>query len=198
MPRRPRKIEVGQFYHIYNRTVASERIVEIPIAKKILDDHIGKEILEVGNVMPHYYKIEHDVLDKYEKARGVINEDVISFNPKKKYDLIMSVSTLEHVGFSYGENKDTDKFLKGVNNLKKSLKPNGLLFATFPLYLTPGIDRLFKANKMPFEEEYFMKRISYLNEWRQISKKESKKERRYDSRFANANILYLGYYRKNN
>jgi hypothetical protein len=38
------------------------------------------------------------VLDKYEQAPGVINEDVVSFSPPQKYDLIVSVSTLEHVG----------------------------------------------------------------------------------------------------
>ena len=76
------------------------------------------------------------ILDK------VINEDVVTFDPGKKYDFIISISTLEHVGFSYGEKEDPKKFLKGVKNLVRLLKPGGALFATFPAFLTPGIDSL--------------------------------------------------------
>ena len=48
----------------------------------------------------------HDVLDKYEKGNNVINDDVVSFSTEVKYDLIVSVSTLEHVGWD--ENLDID------------------------------------------------------------------------------------------
>src|SRR3989344_3697226 len=60
------------FYHLYNRTIASERIIEIPIAHKMLKKYKGKNILEVGNVLGHYCNQPHDVLDKYEKGKGVI------------------------------------------------------------------------------------------------------------------------------
>ena len=58
-----------------------------------------KNIFEVGSVLSHYFPINHDVLDKYEKGHGVINQDVVDFKPHNKYDLIVSISTLEHVGF---------------------------------------------------------------------------------------------------
>jgi len=183
------------FYHLYNRTVAGERVVEIPLAKELLGEYFGKKILEVGNVMPHYFKINHDVLDKYEKAKGVINKDVVTFKPKKKYDLILAISTLEHVGYSYGEKKDPDKFLKAVGNLKTLLADGGLLFTTFPIYLNPGIDNLFKKNRMPFDEEYYMKRVSFWNEWEQIDRKIAEKKNNYDSVYANANILFIGKHR---
>jgi len=59
----------------------------------------GKNILEIGNVLSRHIKLEHDILDKYETAKGVINEDIVDFKSEKKYDLIISISTLEHVGW---------------------------------------------------------------------------------------------------
>src|SRR4030042_260073 len=86
------------FYHLYNYTHLNERAIEIPIFLKIIKEHRGKRILEVGNVLSHYVSYQHDILDKYEKGKNIINKDVVDFHPKEKYDLILSISTLEHVG----------------------------------------------------------------------------------------------------
>lgn len=180
------------FYHIYNRTVASERVVEIPIAVSIIEKYKNKRILEMGNVLSHYIETAHDVLDKYELAPGVINEDVVDFRPKKKYDLIISVSTMEHVGWTYGEKKDSRKFLKGLKNIKSMLKKGGFIVVTFPVGYRKDLTNLIKTSKMPLKEEYFMKRVSYLNEWKQVSKKEALKGDNYEGHFANANVLYIG------
>jgi len=186
------------FYHLYNRTVASERIIEIPIARELLNRYKKKKILEVGNVLSHYFPIKHDVLDKYENAPRMINEDVVSFKPdrNKKYDLIISISTMEHVGYSYGEKKDSTKFLKGVKNLKKYLAKGGKLIATFPVFYNPYIDKLIKTKKMPFDEKYYMKRSSFWNEWKETNYCEAIKGSSYDNFFANANVLYVGIYNK--
>jgi len=74
------------FYYPYNATWRNERCIEIPIVKNVLDKHKNKKILEIGNVLSYYYSINHEILDKYEKAEGVINEDIIKFNPITKYD----------------------------------------------------------------------------------------------------------------
>lgn len=86
------------FYHKYNTTWKLERTVEVPIIFEVVKKHHDKNILEVGNVLSHYFPVNHDIIDKYEKGKGVINEDVVDFRPPKKYDLIVSISTLEHVG----------------------------------------------------------------------------------------------------
>ena len=57
-----------------------------------------KKILEVGNILSHYFSVNHDIVDKYEKDVDVINQDIIDYHPNKKYDLIVSISSLEHVG----------------------------------------------------------------------------------------------------
>ena len=184
------------FYHAYNQTTASERIVEIPIGYEIVKKYKNKKILEVGNVLSHYFKIDKDVLDKYEKGNNVINEDVVDFKSKYKYDLIISISTMEHVGWTYGEKRDSGKLLRGLNNLIKFVNPGGQMVVTFPLYYRKDLSELIINNKLPFQNEYFMVRTSYLNEWKQVSKKEAISGKSYDKFFANANTLYIGVFNK--
>ena len=88
---------LGYFYYPYNATWRNERVVEIPVIINVLSKN--KKILEFGNVLSHYFSVNYDILDKYEKAKGIINKDIIKFKPNKKYDLIISISTLEHVGW---------------------------------------------------------------------------------------------------
>lgn len=97
----------------------------------------GRKILEVGNVLSHYFPVNHDIVDKYEKADGVINQDVIDFYPSKRYDLIISISTLEHVGWD--ENlrdhkilRDPMKVLHAIENLKRLLAPEGKWLSPYP------------------------------------------------------------------
>lgn len=185
------------FYHAYNRTIASERVIEIPIAKSFLDKFEGKDILEVGNVMSHYFPINHDVLDKYEKAEGVINEDVINFKSNKKYDLIISVSTMEHVGYSYGEEYNPKKFSKGIENLVSLLKPEGLLVVTFSLFYNEYLTNLIVENRTSFNKEIFFRRTSFWNEWNEVNRKEAILEaKEYDAYYANSNILYIGIFNR--
>ena len=70
---------LNYFHHAYNKTWQNERAVEIPIIWGILTGYQGKRILEVGNVLSHYIPVEHDIVDKYEMAPGVINQDVVDY-----------------------------------------------------------------------------------------------------------------------
>ena len=93
----------GQRYnyivHPHGFTWTNERAVEIPIAQAALQDNKNPRILEVGNVTRHYFSSSHTVVDKYERAEGIINADIVDYSPPDKYDLIISISTLEHVGW---------------------------------------------------------------------------------------------------
>ena len=79
----------------------------------------GKNILEVGNVLSH-----HDMLDKYEMAKGVTNADVVHSTSEKKYDLIISISTLEHVGWDEKPRDDT-KILLAIENMRALISSHG-------------------------------------------------------------------------
>jgi len=152
-------------YHPYNLTWRNERAVEVPIALGYMDAHRGQDILEVGNVLSHYVVIDHDVLDKYEEAPGVTNVDVVEFDPRKKYELIISVSTLEHVGWDETP-RDPQKALAAIDNLVRLLAPAGELVMTAPLGLNPEFDRLLETGALPFEDIWALRRVRG-NYWEQ-------------------------------
>jgi len=168
--------EIPLFYHRYNITWAGERAVEVPVARNFLKGLRGKKVLEVGNVLSYYYKPWWDVLDKFEKKKFLIREDISNFKPVGKYDYIVSISTFEHIGFddgSIGEGS-REKILKGLMNIKKNcLKTGGLLMFTIPIGYNPEMDGLVFNKKMNFQKK-FVKKVSKSG-WAQIGEDEARK-----------------------
>lgn len=159
------------FYHPYNSTWDNERAVEIPVVMRKLKLFKGKKILEVGNVLSHYYPVEWDVLDKFEKGTGVIKQDVVSFLPPSKYNLIVSISTLEHIGFD-DDIRDPHKIIEALQNLKKNcLEQDGGMIFTMPLGYNTSMDNLLFNDKLGFDEKNYLKKIS-KNEWIEVKKEE--------------------------
>ncbi len=156
------------FCHRYNATWKNERAVEIPIALSFLAAYRGKDILEFGNVLSHYINTDHVVVDKYEKAPGVFNLDVVSLNLQQKFDLIIGVSTLEHVGWDEAL-REPLKVLKAIRVLQQHLKPTGKLILTFPVGYNPYIRLYLKAGLIPKKNAFFMRRTSYFNTWKQVA-----------------------------
>jgi hypothetical protein len=153
------------FYHDYNTTGLNERTIEVPIIMEYLKSYSDKRILEVGAVLPHYYPTSWDVIDKFEKGTGVINHDIIDFKPSEKYDLIVSISTLEHVGFDDAP-KDKGGLLKSIDNLKNNcLAPGGMIVMTLPLGYNQDMDYLIFENKVKFNELFCLERFSQDNRW---------------------------------
>jgi len=183
------------FVHKYNRTWRDERAVEIPLFLSKLLDYKGKKILEVGNVLQNYTSFPHDIVDKYEKAEGVINEDIAYFKSSKKYDLILSISTLEHVGIDETP-KEPEKSLLAINNLVGNcLSPQGELLVSFPVGYNKTLDELIAKNTEFFTEKYFLKRFSVFNFWKQVSWEEVK-DSKYSYPFPCANGLFIGVFKK--
>lgn len=182
------------FYHPYNETWKNERTVEIPIVYEFVREYRGKEILEVGNTMSHYFVVNHDVLDKYERDVDVINEDIVDFNPSRKYDLIVSVSTLEHVGWNETP-KDPYKVLKALQSMEKLLAIGGKAVVTFGIGQNPVLDQLLRENKLRFTELRCLKRISRSNKWREVSWPEIA-HAEYDRPFPKSNGLVVGIVKK--
>lgn len=185
-----KKNKYKYFINPYNHTWGNERRVEIPIIWDIIKDKKSLTILEVGNVLSHYYPIKHDVLDKYEKGKSVINQDIVSYKTKKKYDYIVSISTLEHVGWDEPE-KDKMKIIQAIENLKKMLSRNGKIVFTVPLGYNPYMDDIIIKKKLRLNEQYYLKRISKDNLWKET--KLSKTSRvLYNSPFPYANGIIMG------
>lgn len=178
------------FYDEYSRTWRNERAVEVPIIWDICEKNKGKRILEVGNVLSHYFPINHDVVDKYEMAEGVINEDIVNFQPSKKYDLIVSISTLEHVGWDENP-REPGKILKAIEHLKNLLSSGGKMIVTLPLGYNSELDRFLKEGRLRFDKQYYLKRISKNNIWIETSC-DDVRDVKYGEPFPNANGLVIG------
>jgi SAM-dependent methyltransferase len=157
------------FFHNHNLTWSNERAVEVPIVRSLLAEYRGKRILEVGNVLAYYMDLPggHEVLDKFEVGPAIRNEDVATFRSSTLYDLIVSVSTLEHVGWDE-EPKEPGKILRAVANLTDHLAPGGRMLVTLPLGYNPDMDALLARDAIPFSHRYCMKRHG-LCRWEEAS-----------------------------
>ncbi|MDH5740578.1 MAG: class I SAM-dependent methyltransferase [Nitrospira sp.] len=152
-------------YHFCNKTWKNERGVEIPIFRELLLRHQNARILEVGNVLSHYVPIHHDVVDKYEVTPGVLNQDIVEFAPTARYDLILSISTLEHVGWDEVP-REPAKLLQAIEHLRdRCLAPGGQIMVSLPIGHNEFFDGLLRDGKSPFTQQHFLKRISNRNYW---------------------------------
>ena len=176
--------------HRYNATWRNERAVEIPIARSFLAGIPAKKVLEIGNVLSHYGPVSHQVVDKYEQAEGVTNADVCDFNPGRKYDLILSISTLEHVGWDE-EPKDESKVLRAFENLRSLLEPQGRLVVTIPLGYNPSLDRMIGEGRIRFAESVYLKRSPGRNIWKEVNAEEVRHPQ-YDWQAYAAHELFVG------
>ncbi len=192
------------FYHPYNSTYRGERTVELPIALAYLTRAKGKRVLEVGNVCSHYAACDHLVLDKYERLGGIvnriefydpgritlINEDAADWTPPHPFDLVLSISTLEHVGWDEPV-KEPEKAVKAVERLKSFVAPGGTLLVTWPVGYNPALDDAIGSGRLTFTKQAFLVRLDRQNRWREASWAEVK-TLRYGRRFPAANAILVG------
>jgi hypothetical protein len=224
------------FVHAYNYTWMNERAVEVALAAQVLQHHLAHpsrtakthtkngsagHILEVGNVLSHYVpecldaetgKPRHMVVDKYERAPGVLNVDVVGFKPpraQQRFQCIISVSTLEHVGWDEPQ-KDTTKIKQAVEHLIGLLQPGGKLLITVPVGYNRYCDA-YVASTMDAQNSTTtpsvrgtrgaqftwtaLRRIDAANHWQQVPvTKQLLRQARYNEPFSNANVVLVGEY----
>jgi hypothetical protein len=179
------------FDHPHNTTWENERAIEIPIIWRHVRQCAG-EVLEAGNVLSYYFRHRHDVVDKYDPTPGIINEDLEYYLSEKRYDLIVSISTLEHIGWDE-EPKDENKPLRVLEQLKKNLSPRGRIVFTIPLGHNPPFDRQLYEKRVALDEVFFMRRVSQANAWREERVAEAAlAEVRYNFPFPKGNGVLIG------
>ncbi|MBW4594371.1 MAG: hypothetical protein KME46_16035 [Brasilonema angustatum HA4187-MV1] len=200
----------------YNNT--AERAIEIPIILDFLSkSNVGEKLLEVGNVLCNYEneynKISRTVVDKYEVAADVVNIDLMDVSALDKYDLIVSISTVEHIGqnwdnFECSIERDLEAPLKAIVKIYTLLNLAGRAIITVPFgKFTDGIwyiqfnqdylERLTKKYKLPevaIQVSYFKRIASEVETdnpyqiWIQTNQDELKNVC-YDSPYSCANGL---------
>jgi hypothetical protein len=178
------------FYAFYHATYTNERAVEVPIVMDVVNRNMDKSILEVGNVLSHYFDFDHTIVDKYEAGKGVINQDIVDFRSDISYDLVVSISTLEHVGWDEIP-QDDNKILRAIANMKKLLSDNGAMIITLPIGQNAALDSMIKDRVLTFDQQYYLSRISKSNEWKEASWNEVKYQQ-YNKPYSNANAIVIG------
>lgn len=181
--------EIEYFEHPYNRTWMNERAVEIPITWNLMRNHASADVLEIGNVISHYYQFGHTVVDKYEKGRGTIQQDVVDLALPKQYPLIITISTIEHVGWDETP-RTPGKHRQALDVLKKCLAPNGMLAVTLPIGYNPDLDKDLFEGVLGFNEIHYFKRVTQ-EEWQQAGM-EDIRDSKYGTPFRAANGLAIG------
>ena len=179
------------YYGRYNTTWHHERAVEIPVAWDIVSRFEPDRVLEVGNVLPHYFKTSHLVLDKDEADPRVVNTDVIDYVTDRRFDLVVTISTLEHVGFDYSETAEPGKIVQAIDHLRGLLSPTGHLLITLPMGYNPHLDEFLRAGEIRFDRQLALQRISADNRWREVTWKEIARAR-YNDPYRGANGLVIG------
>jgi hypothetical protein len=179
------------FWHDHNMTWRNERCVEVALARAFLAQFAGTRVLEIGNVLSHYIAVSHDVVDKYERAPGVRNEDVVDFVPERPYDLVVSISTLEHVGWNETP-REPGKALRAVAHLReRCLAPGGRMLVTFPVGHNRELDQAFASGRLPFMQSYCMKRVGRFAHWREATGAEVR-DAVYGHPYPFANAIVIG------
>ena len=179
------------FLHLYNLTWSNERAVEVPVAWRLVQAAARRRVLEVGNVLSHYFPVTHTVIDKFERAPGVVNADAAEYDTAQRFDLIVSVSTLEHVGFDE-QPREAAKPARAVANLRRLLAPGGLLCATLPLGYNPDVDRLLEQGAFGWTRQLALRRVSNATAWVEASWPEVRGSR-YDGRWLGAEAVVVGF-----
>ncbi len=135
----------------HNWTWLNERAVEIPIAAAALAGVAAPRAIEVGAVMTHYGAHGHRVVDKYENGVEIEQIDIFDLAPEPLYDLVLSVSTLEHVGWDE-PNRDAELALRAAEHLKLMVAPGGELLVTVPVGYHPRLDAAIRSGELQFDE----------------------------------------------
>jgi hypothetical protein len=177
--------------HWHVTTFLNERTVELPIVVEELRRIRPARLLEIGNVLNYYVQYPHVVVDKYEVAPGVLNEDVVDFRAAEPFDMIVSISTIEHVGWDETP-KDPAKTIRAIEHLRTLLVPGGRLVCTLPLRYNPHLDAHLAAGRLPFDEVRYLRRLNARNEWQEATPDEVAGSK-YGDPYVHANALAVGF-----
>lgn len=173
--------------HTYNYPRINERAVEVPVAIDMLKG--SPKALEIGAVTPHYLIHKHEVIDLYEKFPGVINADVLTYQPKEEnYDLVFSISTLDHL-------LNPEQVGNAVERMKRWTSPQGFLFFTLPYGQPqkdgPWLDEMIMQNTFGMERVRFDKVNPEKHLWMWVDDAEPLRDYGVQTRWANTVFMFF-------
>jgi len=158
------------FDHPYNHTARNMRRVEIPIARWFVEQSPGARILEVGNVLSHYGPVRWPAVDLLE---GPIKADVMKWKPDRPVDLLISISTVEHIGFGkFARDTAPTTPADVLRRFRGFLAPRGTAVATVPTAYNPVLDFELKNGTLGVDQMWFMRAVG-KNGWQECTMDEA-------------------------
>lgn len=155
-------------YDDFNHAWGTERTVEVPIGLLALGQVPAARAVEVGNVLGHYGAAGHAVVDKFELGPNVVNVDAVEYVPPQPVDRVVSVSTVEHIGWDEVP-RDRGKIPRAIARFRSWLAPGGEAWITVPLGYNRWLDRMVAYGELGPDRAYFLRRLSFDNRWEQCS-----------------------------
>jgi hypothetical protein len=159
-----RRVDVGDgivdLYYVFRRwSWRSERALEIALGIRAVAGYSATDVLEVGNVLPLAGILGHTVVDKYEAGSAVLNVDIVDYAPGRLYKLVVSLSTLEHVGW---DEEPRDPAKAGV-----ALDTVGRLGESLLITIPVGYHREFEREFLdgPFDSVVLFVKTSRIARW---------------------------------
>jgi hypothetical protein len=116
-------------------------------------------VLEVGNVLRFAGITGHTVVDKYEPGKDIINVDIIDYEADRLFDLVVCISTLEHVGWDEAP-RDPNRAVIALDAMSRL---GGDLLITIPVGYHRPLEQHFING--PFDNVTLAVRTSRLPRW---------------------------------
>ena len=179
-------------YARHNVTWANERCVELALARALMAGIRPERLLEVGHVTPHYFPSRHLVVDKYEP--GSLRVDIVDFESATRFDLILSISTFEHIAFDEPREPAAPEAVAAkvgaaLDRCRGLLAPGGVLAITVPLGYNPALDAMIAGDELGCARATWFKRFP-RRRWRSVPRSEALLCQ-YGSPYAFANAILL-------
>jgi|HubBroStandDraft_1064217.scaffolds.fasta_scaffold00972_8 hypothetical protein len=189
----------GEEFPYLARTATTERCIEVPwvVAHLARAGVSGDRVLEVGNVLSQYTDLAHVIVDKYELDPRVSNVDVLEYRPPRRFPIVVSISTLEHVGFDEPR-REPGKFLRALRYLRETcLAEDGRMLVTLPFGYNPEVDEQILSRSVELGAVCLLRRTSSLNLWQEVDPlrlSDDPSRYRYGRRYAGAEVVALSYF----
>ena len=97
----------------------------------------------------------------------MLNRDVLDLGGLDRFDLIVAISTLEHVGWDESP-RDPAKAKRAIDVLQSLLAPGGLLAITVPVGYNPAFDAALSSGDVPLDRAVALRRAGGTR-WREVT-----------------------------
>ena len=146
------ELDASDYRYLYDRhkfTWLTERAVEVPVAQALVDQHApdrrARDRQRALALPPAAALGRRQV----RAGPGVLNRDVLDLGGLGRFDLIVAISTLEHVGLGRAARAIRQRHSAPSRCCAALLAPEGLLAITVPVGYNTAFDAALRSGQVP-------------------------------------------------